>query len=480
MAGRRPHADDALAEARSRARRYEELQKKTAKNDPKQMDLGFDAKPPSRNDAKHLVDERRKEKAQTSKPKAKTVVKRTKETSPKEKAPVHHAAVPHTSPKAKQSGKTGSRNRQSSSQGKSRTGKKVSGKKTGAKKKKGKKSESFKIQLSLPLFIGIVVVIALMGGSLIGWKIIDFRQSLAVVPEAKFAGPVQVSIEPGMSARSVSELLEERGVIADAKVFERYVEVNGNATRIQSGTFTFESGLTHALIADMLINHATEASSLADFPVYAGFTIADIDDRLAATGITGPGAFADAVRLVASERGLPFAEGWFLGGTYRLDGNGSVSLHLARAMQDAFNDAIRPYLILLDDLDISLSDVVVIASLIQRETNDVAQMPGIAGVIYNRLEADMPIGIDASLRYGLDVWDRPLLASETSDSHPYNTRRIKGLPPTGIGAPSLASIDAAFKPAQHGWYYYIHDKQGNIHFTTTYAEHQDNIEKFLE
>lgn len=479
MAGRRPHADDALAEARSRARRYEELQRKTTNNDAKQMDLGFDAKPPSRNDAKHLVDERRKEKAQTSKPKAKTVVKRTKETTPAEKAPVHHAAVPHASSKSKQREKTETRKRQSSAQSKGRAVKSSSAKKAPGKKK-GKKRETFKIQLSLPLFIGMVVVIALLGGSLIGWKIIDFRQSLAIVPEAKFTGTVQVSIEPGMSARSVSELLEERGVIADARVFERYLEINGNATRIQSGTFTFESGLTHALIADMLINSAAQASSLADFSVYPGFTIADIDDRLSATGITGSGAFADAVRLVASERGLPFTEGWFLGGTYRLDDNGSVSLNLARAMQDAFNDAIRPYVVLLDDLDISLSDVVVIASLIQRETNDVAQMSGIAGVIYNRLQADMPIGIDASLRYGLDVWDRPLQPSETNDSHPYNTRRIKGLPPTGIGAPSLAAIDAAFKPARHGWYYYIHDKQGNIHYATTYAEHQDNIGKFLQ
>ena len=115
----------------------------------------------------------------------------------------------------------------------------------------------------------------------------------------------------------------------------------------------------------------------------------------------------------------------------------------------------------------------------QRETNDIGQMDAIAGVIYNRLRSDMSIGIDASLRYRFDAWDRQLDEAELNSSDPYNVRRVRGLPPTGIGSPSPAAIRAAMRPASHDWLYYIHDQEGNLHFAETYAGHQDNIEKFF-
>jgi UPF0755 protein len=148
-------------------------------------------------------------------------------------------------------------------------------------------------------------------------------------------------------------------------------------------------------------------------------------------------------------------------------------------MQDALNEAIRPYLIALDDLDISIAQAIVIASMIQRETNDVLQMPLISGVIHNRLKANMPLGIDAALRYGVDAWDRDLTEAEYTADNPYNTRIKEGLPPTGVGAPSPAALDAAVNPASHNWFYYIHDAEGDIHFAQTYDGHKENIDKYL-
>jgi UPF0755 protein len=91
----------------------------------------------------------------------------------------------------------------------------------------------------------------------------------------------------------------------------------------------------------------------------------------------------------------------------------------------------------------------------------------------------MPLGIDATLRYALDAWDRSLTSAELNGDNPYNTRRVKGMPPTGIGCPSSAAIDAAMRPAEHHWYYYLHDNSGDIHFAQTYEEHLQNRDQYL-
>ena len=479
MSNRRPITEKNLSEARTREHRYDALQKKTTK-DPDQLHLGFDAKPPSRNDAQHLVDERRKERASSVKPKAKSVPKPKKgaQTSTplgekQANQTKHHAPPLHSSNKSKQSGKTTTRKKHAAPSSTKKPRKKKSS-------KKKKSSSKVSVHIPVPFFIASVIVVALILGSLVAWQIVGFRPFGGSVSEVRNTEPISVTIDPGMTARSISRLLESRGIVSDAKAFEQYLEVQGSATRLQSGTFVLDPGLSHALIAETLLSPPTLLHEQPSITIFAGSTISDIDSQLAALGYAPSGAFSDAAFLLAEDRGLPFAEGWFLSGSYTLEVSSAVSMQLAATMQDAFNEAVRPYFSALDELGISLTDGVIIASMIQRETNSVLQMADIAGVIYNRLRSDMPLGLDASLRYGIEAWDRPLSVRETQSTHPYNTRRVKGLPPTGIGCSSLAAIDAAMNPSSHDWYYYIHDKQGEIHFAKTYDEHNENIARYLE
>ena len=89
-------------------------------------------------------------------------------------------------------------------------------------------------------------------------------------------------------------------------------------------------------------------------------------------------------------------------------------------------------------------EVLIVASMIERETVAPEERPLVAAVIYNRLAQDMPLGIDATLRYGLGIpGTRPLTKAQLASDTPYNTRRFKGLPPTPIGNPGLASMKAA-------------------------------------
>jgi UPF0755 protein len=116
-------------------------------------------------------------------------------------------------------------------------------------------------------------------------------------------------------------------------------------------------------------------------------------------------------------------------------------------------------------------EVLVIASMIERETVAPEERRLVAAVVYNRLARAMPLGIDATLRYALGVpGTRPLTRKHLASDSPYNTRRFKGLPPTPIGNPGLASIRAAARPANVDYLYYVRKPDGVHHFFTADEE----------
>jgi UPF0755 protein len=116
-------------------------------------------------------------------------------------------------------------------------------------------------------------------------------------------------------------------------------------------------------------------------------------------------------------------------------------------------------------------DVLSMASMVERETVVPAERRLVAAVIYNRLEQGMPLGIDATLRYGLGIQGtRPLTKAQLASNTPYNTRRFKGLPPTPIGNPGLASIRAAARPAGVDYLYYVRKPDKIHHFFTADEE----------
>jgi UPF0755 protein len=117
---------------------------------------------------------------------------------------------------------------------------------------------------------------------------------------------------------------------------------------------------------------------------------------------------------------------------------------------------------------------VVIASMVEREAQLDQERPLIAAVIYNRLHQGMVLGIDATTRYEYDNWTQPLLQSQLDADTPYNTRLNRGLPPTPIGNPGLASLKAAAHPAKASYLYYVVKPGtcGRHNFSSTDAEFQ--------
>jgi UPF0755 protein len=116
-------------------------------------------------------------------------------------------------------------------------------------------------------------------------------------------------------------------------------------------------------------------------------------------------------------------------------------------------------------------DVLIIASMIEKEALAPDERPKIARVIYNRLHERMPLGIDATLRYGLDIPPtKSIRVSQLESNNPYNTRKLTGLPPTPIANPGLASMQAAAHPAKGDWLYYARKPDRVHHFFTSSAK----------
>lgn len=116
-------------------------------------------------------------------------------------------------------------------------------------------------------------------------------------------------------------------------------------------------------------------------------------------------------------------------------------------------------------------DVLTIASMIERETVVAAERRLVSAVIHNRLKRDMPLAIDATIRYGLGIpGNRPLTRRHLQSNSPYNTRRFKGLPPTPIGNPGVPSMRAAAKPAPRNYLYYLRRPSSVRHFFTASEE----------
>ena len=284
---------------------------------------------------------------------------------------------------------------------------------------------------------------------------------------------IALNIERGMTARSVSLLLHQSGVVEDAQALLAYIVENDLATILKTGSYLMNNTMSFEEIGKML----TAAPEMVQLTIPGAFTLETIDAYLVNRLGFEQGTFLQSSHDLATAYGLSFTEGWLLGGTYSVNRQRAAN-DLALSMHQAMLEEVCKHLSspLLEQY--SIEELLIIASMIQAETQDVSQMPGISSVIHNRLKNNEPLGIDATTRYELNDWVNPIPTHALETKTPYNTRRRVGLPPTGICSPTSDAVQAAFHPADTPYFYYLHDTDKQIHFARTYEEHKENIKLY--
>ena len=199
-----------------------------------------------------------------------------------------------------------------------------------------------------------------------------------------------------------------------------------------------------------------------------------VTPRITAAGYLAATASSAYPGLYAGDGKRRPLEGFLFPAKYAFFSNETARHFVARqlaAFRSAFRHVDMRY---ARSKNLTRYDVLTIASMIEREVAVPSERRLVAAVIYNRLHLRMPLGIDATLRYGLNIPpNQAITQSDLQSSSPYNTRRFLGLPPTPIGNPGLASIQAAAHPAHVNYLYYAR-KRGSKHqfFTASYAAFQ--------
>ena len=329
-------------------------------------------------------------------------------------------------------------------------------------------------------FVVLLVTLGLVGGAAYFlWEQRDSLLSFGTAIQAKdYPGPgsdeVTVDIPQGATGVAMAEQLHDAGVVASVDAFVKAFEENPDSSEIRPG---MRDMLTEMKASDAVALLVKNEMANLSVTIPEGYTVAQTVEKMSSvSGI--PAAEFEKALAEPKSIGLPKqaggeAEGWLFGHTYPVDPEQDSAADVLSAMVAKTKKH-------LDDRDVAPGDrqeVLIKASLVEREGKIPTDRPKIARAIENRLADGMKLQIDASLAYGLDKPGTELTVEDKSADTPFNLEQHVGLPPAPIANPSEASLDAVLAPEPGDWKFWVTVDldSGETKFSETYAQHQEYV-----
>jgi UPF0755 protein len=297
------------------------------------------------------------------------------------------------------------------------------------------------------------------------------------------SGSVAVTIPTGSGVGPIGDLLAARGVVDSGFFFKLRVRLDGKAGGLKPGTYNLRRDMSYAAAIDAL--STGPSPNLLNITIPEGIARREMAGRIHSAGVRGNYVRASTRSRALNPRRYGAAhardlEGFLFPATYQLRKGASATTLVTKQLA-AFKAAWpKVSLRAAKKANLTPYDVLIIASLVEREAQLGKERALVASVIYNRLRAGMNLGIDATVRYALNNWTRPLKRSELASPSSYNTYNHPGLPPGPIGNPGLASMRAAAHPAHTKFLYYVVKPGtcGEHAFATTAAQHDRNVARY--
>ncbi len=287
-------------------------------------------------------------------------------------------------------------------------------------------------------------------------------------------------VPAGATARGLGPRLVEAGIVPSEFTWKVFLRQEDGSC-LKAGRHLVRGDLSLRALLDVLC--ANPIPEDVPFTVVEGWGIREIDAALAAKGWIAAGAYAaiaekKSVNLPFDVTG-PTLEGYLYPETYKVIPSSFSPATLIERQLATFSErflAAHP-----DGFGgRSLHEVVVVASMLEREEPRPSNRPLVSGVIWKRYDGGWELGIDATSRYTLADWnDKQAFLKRLKDpADVYGTRVRKGLPPTAIGNPVAASLEAAAAPLASEYWYYLHDGEGNLHPAVDAVGHEANRTKY--
>jgi UPF0755 protein len=309
------------------------------------------------------------------------------------------------------------------------------------------------------------------------WKLHANRTSLIIIlscgiialalyvcviqPPSTFPTDELVSVPEGLTLSQVSNTLYNDGVIRSPLAFRILIKILGHERGVQAGDYQFKEPLDIFTIARSI--------SIGAFGLEAQHILIP------------EGATTKQMSIIFSAKLQRFnqanfltqaqpLEGYLFPDTYYFLPNATEDM-VIQAMRQNFDDHEKQIDPLVQASGRSLHDIVIMASIIEREARNSDDRRMISGVLWNRIDKKMALQVDVTFLYTIGKGTFQLTMKDLLSDSPYNTYVNKGFPPTPIGSPSLDSLIAAANPTKNDYYFYLADRNGVTHFSKTYKEH---------
>lgn len=320
----------------------------------------------------------------------------------------------------------------------------------------------------LPLTIVVIVLIL----------ITHFYISL-FLPPGQGAPPVIVEFGPGAGFRHVAKALKEKGLIRDVRGFTLLAKIRRSTKSIQAGEYEFNDSMSPSSILERM-----EKGLVLKHPVTIpeGYNIRDIADLLEKKGLSRRERFlekaTDKKFLTAIGIEGPSAEGYLFPETYQFPkglSEEAMIKHMFARFKEVVSDEMKTR---AKARGLSLHEVVILASVVEKETGDPSERPMIARVFFNRLVRGIMLQSDPTTIYGIPNFNGNITRKDLLTYTPYNTYRITGLPVGPISNPGLASIKAVLCPDEGQFLYFVSKNDGTHYFSKTLSEHNKAVYEY--
>lgn len=322
--------------------------------------------------------------------------------------------------------------------------------------------------------------------TLIGLIIVGFINSYTVLfLPLSFDGKwKEVVISKGMGFKEITALLEKEGIIKKGYVFDLLGRALGITKKVRAGYYSLSPNMPMVEVLRTLKKGMIIEYSLT---IPEGMTIEDIAETLEKTGL-GKGqdfisiahdrGFIKSLGLEADPELVSGLEGYLFPDTYLLP-KGITTQEIAERMINRFREVITPEIEKrARELGFTMKEVITLASIIEREAQVDSERALVSAVYHNRLRKGIPLQADPTSIYGRKRLNEKITKKDLQSRSPYNTYRIRGLPPGPIANPGIKSIQAALYPADVDYLFFVSRNDGTHHFSTTDVEHSEAVIKY--
>jgi UPF0755 protein len=302
------------------------------------------------------------------------------------------------------------------------------------------------------------------------------------VPPTKTPSTKVIFIKKGTHLKKVSEILEQEGIIKNRHFFVLLATTLGKKAKVKAGEYEFHAQMLPLGVLDALVKGQVKRH-LVTIP--EGYTLSQIAQLLEGLNLmkkeeflkkASSPAFINALGL--SQVAGPTLEGYLFPNTYHLVREMDPE-EIIQMMVHQFKKVFIPdFANRASGLEISEREVVILASIIEKETSLSEEKPLVSAVFHNRLKKKIPLQSDPTVIYGIKNFNGNLTKEDLTRPTPYNTYRIAGLPPTPICNPGIDSLLAALHPAPVPYLYFVSKNDGSHYFSSDIEEHNRAVWKY--